>query len=67
MNTIGEIQVSDSDQSKDIKDNENKYMGWRSLPDMVPTFKDSGSSDTDWTEWLDDRFYEQNHTILRLH
>ena len=66
MNTIREIQVSNSVQSIDTEDNENDFFGWRSLPDMVTTSKDSDSSCTDGTEWLDDSFYEQNYTISNL-
>ena len=68
MNTISEIQVSDSDQSIDTEDNENDSMGWRSLPDMVTTSEDCDSSDTDWTEGLDDSFCEQTHILsIRLY
>ena len=41
-------------------------MGWRSLTDMVTTPEDSGSGDTDGMEWLNESFYEQNHTISNL-
>ena len=54
------------DQSIDMDDNENDSIGWRSLPNMVTTSKDSDSSDTDGTEWLDDSFYEQNHSKYNL-
>ena len=50
MNTVSEIQVSDSDQSIDTEDNENNSMDWRSLSGKVTTSKDSDSSDTDGTE-----------------
>ena len=66
MNTVSEIQVSDSDKSIDTEDNENDSMDWRSLPDMATTSEDSDSSDNDGTEWLDDSFYEQNHTIIKF-
>ena len=49
-NTISKIQVSDSDQSIDMDDNENDLIGWTSLPNMVTTSEDSDSSDTDGTE-----------------
>ena len=65
-NTISETQVSNSNQSIDTDDNENDSMGWRSLPNMVTTSKDSGSIDTDGTEWLDDSFYEQNHNYIQF-
>ena len=50
----------------DIEENGNDSMGWRSLPDIVTTSKDSDTSDTGQTECLDDSFYEQNHTISNL-
>ena len=47
---VSEVQVSDSDQSMDIKDNDNDSNGWRSHPDVVTTSKDCDSSNTDGTE-----------------
>ena len=46
-NMVSEIQVSDSDHSIDIEDNDS--MGWRSLPDIA-TSEHSDSCDTDKTE-----------------
>ena len=66
MNTISEIQLSDSDQSIDTEDNENDSMDWGNLHDTVITSEDSDSNDTDGTEWLDDSFYDHTHTISNL-
>ena len=49
-----------------IGDNDNDSIGWRSLSDTETTSKDSVLSTTKGTEWLDDSFYEQNHTISNL-
>ena len=62
-NMVSEVQVSDSDQGMDIEDNDNDSMGLRILPDIVTTFEDSDSCDTDGIEWLGDSFCGQNHTI----
>ena len=64
--TVSEIQTSDSDQNTDTDENESDSMGWKNLPDMVMTSNNSDSSDTDGMEWLDNSFYEQNHTISNL-
>ena len=63
---ISEVQVTDFDQSMDTEDNDNDYIGWRSLSDIVTTSEDSDSSNNDGTEWLHDSLYEQNHTIFNL-
>ena len=59
--SINEIQVIDTDPSADIEDNYS--IGWRSLPEIATSSEDSDTCDTDWTEWLDDCFYEQDHTF----
>ena len=49
-NTISEIQTSDSDQDTDIGENDSDSTGWNTLPYMVMTSHNSGTSDTDGTE-----------------
>ena len=41
-------------------------MCWKSSTDTVMTSNNSGSSDIDGTEWLDNSFYEQSYTISNL-
>ena len=65
LNTVSEIQTSDSDQDTEIDKNDSDSMGWNNLPDMVMTPDNSDTSGTDGTEWLNE-FYEQNHIISNL-
>ena len=46
--SVIEIQVSDSDTSTDIEDND--AVGWRCLPELALTLEDSDACDTDKTE-----------------
>ena len=49
MNTISDIQVTDSNQSIDTEDNENDSVWFEEdLPDMVTTTEDS---DCKWHWW----------------
>ena len=62
--SINEIQVSDSDSSAGIEDNDS--IGWRSLPEIATTLEDIGTCNIDEMEWLDNSFYEQDHMISNL-
>ena len=64
IDSINEIQVSDSDHSTNIEDNDS--IGWRSIPHITTTLYDSNICDTDEAEWLDDSFCEQKHMISKL-
>ena len=66
INTMSEIQASESDGIIDSDDNKNDSIGLKNFPDMTITYEDSNSSDTDGTERLDIGFYEENHTISNL-
>ena len=59
--SINEIQVSDTDPSTDIDDND--CIGWRSIPEIAASSEDC---DMDRTEWLDFILYEQDHMISSL-
>ena len=41
-------------------------MGWKSLPEIPLTSEESNICDTDKTEWLDDKFYQNKHTVSNL-
>ena len=59
-----EIQVSGSDSSTGIEDNDS--IGWRSLPEIVSTSEDSHTCDTDKMVPLDNSFYRQVHRLSNL-
>ena len=59
-----EIQVSDLDISTEIGDNDSS--GWRHLSEIHSTSEDNNSSETDVTEWLDEKFYQSMHTVSNL-
>ena len=62
--SVAEIQVSDIATSTEIEDNDS--MRWRSVSEIASTSEDSGTCDTDKTEWLGDNFYKQSHIISNL-
>ena len=62
--TVSEIQASDLDTSTKMEDNDS--MGWKSLPEMPLTSEDSDTCDMDETEWLNNYFYQQAHTVSSL-
>ena len=47
-NSVNEIQVSNTNHSTDIEDND--AIGWRSLHEVATTSEDSNTCDTDETE-----------------
>ena len=59
-----ETQVSDSDTSTDIEDNDS--IGQRILPEIASTSEDSDTCDTDKMEWQENSLYRQANAIWNL-